>query len=140
MFAISVPDIERAAFVRSRAEIAGFTTDMVRKPFADLFQERLNFTTFTFGNKLDSAIREVANVARDFVVTSNGIGRISKSDALNVPRVVDAVALGETSCHGNITRLLFRVQREPGLIGRMARLIEEDRFWLLSGDRKLRNE
>jgi hypothetical protein len=72
--------------------VIGYVRNVARHFTLDRCQKRVNLATFSFGHKLDSAIRKVADIPRNFKTPSQRLASGAKPHTLNPAREKDPPA------------------------------------------------
>ncbi len=99
-------DFEATEFAGGGADVAALVADVVGEALAYLLEEGVGFAPVAFGDELDAAVGEVADIAGDLVAAGDRVGRVPEADALDVAGVVDGVAM-----EGHCGRLGFSLTR-----------------------------
>jgi hypothetical protein len=93
-----VSDFEAVEFARGWAYVAALVADVVGKALADFPEEGVGFAAFAFGDELDAAVGQVADVAGNLVAAGDRVGCVAEADALDVAFVIHGAAMGG-HCH-----------------------------------------
>ena len=86
-------DFEGGEFAGGGADVVALVADVVREAVADGLEERVGFVAVAFGDELDAAVGEVADVAGDVVLQRDVLSGIAEPNPLHATRKMARAAM-----------------------------------------------